>query len=136
MKLISFTHYSTPLHIYKQVKNIFIKPICKFYFSKNNYWYYTESILDIHIFDLQWKDKYNTPRHEQNPSITIILFKKYTFHWEWKFFDSNGKDVSMEYWEAILCYLYYNYPVQKALEYSIWENCKTHEKTKVYEFVK
>ena len=51
-------------------------------------------ILDIYSTDVIWKDKYNTPRHEYDPCISIILFNKWCIGCYWKF-ELNNRDYSM-----------------------------------------
>ena len=74
--------------------------------------YWRGKILDINIYDLYWKDKYNSPRHERDPLIYFCLFSRISL---WIIFgkcyyDEFGEkqNGSMEYWEYILKYLYYS----------------------------
>lgn len=68
--------------------------------------------LDISFLDVHWKDKWDSPRHEQNPVIWFILFKRFHFciNFTIPVIDDMGKivDRSMEYWEYLLDYLYYS----------------------------
>lgn len=68
-------------------------------------------ILEIECFDIMWKDKFNSPRHEISPHISILLFGKFglridTVIW---YSDEFGEKQNgdMEYWEYLLEWLYY-----------------------------
>lgn len=90
-------------------KSPFILPKCYFRFTKNYspfmFCVHHGKLLSITIQDLEWKDKWRTPRHEQNPIISIGLFNKFFFNWEWKPPKFLGDYI--DYWEQILWYLYY-----------------------------
>ena len=61
-----------PLKSYNKIKKYFkaLKPRFKIGFYKGN----GSKILMLNSFDITWKDKWNTPRHEINPRISISLF--------------------------------------------------------------
>ena len=89
--------------ILKSVKNSpFIKPKCYFRFTKDYvpFMFCTHygKFLSIVINDLEWKDKWNIPRHEEDPYISI-----------WKLPEELESTISSneDYWEQILWYLYY-----------------------------
>lgn len=69
-------------------------------------------ILDIHICDVGWKSKFNSPRFESCPQICITLFRKYCFSifLHVSYIDLEGRlcDVDLEYWEYLLDYLYFH----------------------------
>lgn len=74
--------------------------------------YWQGKILDINIHDIEWKDKWNSPRHEFNPLIYICLFGRFSI-WIYPkiyWFDEFGerKSEDMHYWEYLLDYLYYS----------------------------
>lgn len=56
------------------------------------------------MHDVYWKDKYDTPRFEDYPRISITLFNSITFLWYWGLDDVFDND---NYWEQILWYLNY-----------------------------
>lgn len=68
-------------------------------------------ILNLQVSDVQWKDKYDSPRHEYNPCINVNLFNIIGLYIEPKviYIDEFGEkqDGSMEYWEYLLDWLYY-----------------------------
>lgn len=90
-------------------KSPFIQPKCYYKFTRNyapfTFCVHRGKLLSITIQDLEWKDKWRTPRHEENPLISIGLFNKFFFNWEWKPSKDLGDD--MDYWEQVLWYLYY-----------------------------
>lgn len=127
-----FNIYITdPLGTWKQVKEYFIKPKISFKIHKvtkiSGYpyaWYgYLGKILDIHISDVDWKDKYDSPRHERNPIVYICLFRLIAFVINFNVYykDEFGKqqDGNPYYWEYVLEYLHYKN--KKTLKcYSVW----------------
>lgn len=80
-------------------------------------------ILEIDCLDVMWKDKFNSPRHERSPHISILLFRKFgiriDFHID--YYDEFGEKQNgdMEYWEYLLEWLHYK--EKKTLRcYSAW----------------
>lgn len=127
-------YLSNPLKEYNKVKHFFNPLKMKVQFGKtynlggfplylNNLPY----ILYIGCFGVSWKDKYNTPRHEFNPCVNIILFRKWKIYISWNYFE-NGEDRSMEYWEAALMWLYYKkglvYSVKSSIGWKMWDESK------------
>lgn len=78
-------------------------------------------ILDIHIHDVSWKDKYDSPRHERNPIVWICLFRfiAFTIHFNIYYYNEFGEKQGgdMYYWEYLLEWLYYR---QSLTCYSTW----------------
>ena len=112
----------------KAIKGVFIPLQLKFSFNKNycpfmfNCMY--GKLLSISICnEVKWKDKYGTPRHEENPFISIGIFNKYFFNWTWELpphIKSHWIDND-DYWEQALWYLYYcNKDIKKAKETWPW----------------
>lgn len=68
-------------------------------------------IIDINIQDVGWKDKWNSPRHENNPFIFVCLFRKFGFLIQPKIYGINEfgekKEEDIIYWEYLLDYIYY-----------------------------
>lgn len=98
-----------PLETMKKLKGIF-KPL-HIYFkcsrvSSYPAYYYGE-LAPIHIIssDVDWKDKWNTPRFEGPPYIIISLFGC-RFIWYWSF-DREVSGENEDYWEQALWYLNY-----------------------------
>lgn len=89
-------------------------------------------ILDIHVSDVWWKDKFNSPRHEANPHIFICFFKLFGIFIQPKIYSidefGDKKDFDMHYWEYILNYLYYDKGLKQE---SFWEY-----KSKIYSISK
>lgn len=80
-------------------------------------------ILNLHVSDVRWKDKYDSPRHEFSPFININLFNIIGLYVRSRipYLDEFGErqDGSMEYWEYLLDWLYYE--DKKTLKcYSTW----------------
>jgi hypothetical protein len=72
------------------------------------------TILAINSFDVVWKDKYDSPRHEFNPRIEISLFNY--FHWRIDFTLGDDSMDDMVYWETALYWLYYDKTLGEAIE--------------------
>ncbi len=68
-------------------------------------------ILEIDCLDVMWKDKFNSPRHERSPHISILLFQKFGVRVNFyiDYYDEFGEKQNgdMEYWEYLLEWLCY-----------------------------
>lgn len=71
--------------------------------------------IELHCFDVTWKDKYNSPRFEFVPQINLELFKKWQLLLT---FQTTNNDV---YWETILDIIYYNASLPQAIKRNTWE---------------
>lgn len=102
--------YENPLTTYNKVKEYFlpIKPKFQWSFGKLR----KARILEFNSFDLTWKDKFNSPRHEYNPRIFLSLFNYIHLYVEWTLEKDPMDD--MVYWEAILDWMYYGKSLQEA----------------------
>lgn len=111
--------------VLKSIEGVFIKRY--FRFTKNYapfmFCVHRGKLLSITIQDVEWKDKWDTPRHEENPLISIGIFNKFFFNWEWRLskeLESRNFD-NEDYWEQILWYLYYSdKDINKAKETWPW----------------
>lgn len=103
-------YWENPLKTYNKIRNYFlpIKPKFQWTFGFRN----KAKILEINSFDLTWKDKYNSPRHEFNPRMFFSLFNYIHLYINWTL----GKDSmhDMVYWEAALDWIYYGKDLQQA----------------------
>jgi hypothetical protein len=103
---------SNPKKTMNKVREVF-KPLkCKFKFRVNNWypvlWCSKPAYIQIMSYDVQWKDKYDTPRYEYPPAIWIHLFK-WNFIWYWTI------EHDEQYWEQALWYLYYSGTITQEL---------------------
>ena len=92
-----------------KLKGIF-KPL-KCYFKFGKTWHpilYCSKPAFFHIktSDVQWKDKYDTPRYEGPPYIWIHLHK-WNLIWYWDLDLHYGSSEIEQYWEQALWYLHY-----------------------------
>lgn len=103
---------TNPFKLYNKIKTYFrpLKP--KVYFD--NMKGHSAKILEICSFDVTWKDKWNSPRHEFNPRIMISLFNR--FHWRIEFTLGEDYLTDMVYWEAALSWLYYGLSLPDAIK--------------------
>jgi hypothetical protein len=119
-RLINF-HLENPLKTYNKIKKYF-KPLkAKVYIGKT--WGSFAKILDIMCWDVCWKSKWGSPRHEFDPYFKIVLFNTWEFRITWSYINDSGENESMEYWEAALNYLYFNKTLHQAVEEATsWEH--------------
>lgn len=121
-------YIENPLKTWKKAKKYFKKPkISIHFFTHPMYNCPTASfsniakILVILSFDVGWKDKFDSPRHERNPYIWVCFFKRFGFSVNWDIYyeDEFGEldDGSVYYWEYLLDYVYYNKSLKK---YPVW----------------
>lgn len=124
-------YWENPFKTYNKIKKYF-KPI-KPKISLNCYKSSCAKILEFNSFDVLWKDKYDSPRHEQNPRITISIFNYIHIMINFNMSDESLDD--MVYWEAALNWLYYNLSLSKSIDESIgWS--QYNEETKEYNPIK
>lgn len=113
-------YWENPLKTYMKIKRFFLplkpKIRCNFQYYKN-----CAKILEFNSFDVTWKDKYDTPRHELSPYITITLFN--FIHLRVNFVADSDSLSEMVYWEAALYWLYYGKTLQDSVkEASGWSD--------------
>lgn len=139
LNLLGIEINTTQLSILSELKSAFKSPKLHFWCGKRKNFPFLFGFPKGKIFsfikmDLQWKDKYETPRHEENPQISITLFG-FTFLWYWSY---PGKDAweSIETWEQILWYLYYcDKDIKKAEETWPWQDMN-NKSTWIDDYVK
>lgn len=81
--------------------------------------------------ELGWKDKYNTPRYEWEPSFQVWFFKwQFCIHWMPPSIEGDDSRYPDLYWEMILWYLNYcDKDLEKAEKEWGWQDYKTKEST-------
>lgn len=132
MKLFKFT-FENPYKTWWKARKYFKRPRIRLHFfchgfDDEKHWHYNypyafgvemAKILDIGMLDVMWKDKWHSPRHEQNPLIWLTLFGKVgffiTFHITYKDEIGLTADGDDSYWEYLLDYLYYDKDLRKSL---------------------
>lgn len=108
-----------PLKTWKKAKKYFKKPKTTIHFFSNPIYNcpyasynYIAKIIDIRVFDIGWKDKFSTPRHERSPYVWICFFKRFGFsiNWHIYYYNEFGEKQcgDIYYWEYLLDYIYYN----------------------------
>lgn len=105
-------YLENPFKTYNKIKKYFkpLTPKIEIGFGKRN----KAKILEIYSYDLMWKDKYDSPRHEYSPRILISLFNYIHIY---ILFNVNDSFNDMLYWEAALYWLYYKESLQKCVNY-------------------
>lgn len=130
-KFISFS-VENPFYTWWKARKIFKFPKLKFIFmgSKlvtmlhpNKPFQDIAKILDVVMWDISWKDKFDEPRYESPAFLYVSFFRLFGFkvktNIDW--IDECGykNDGDMYYWEYLLDYVYYN---RKLKEVSIWKS--------------
>ena len=145
IKFKLYNEYHNPFYYWWKVRKIFKRPKCHVSIRKNIWFFglpcrkeYYNRFLSINISNLGWKSKYNSPRHEWDPYISIVLFRKWQllilFGYWGKTIDG-VKDLAT--WEAMLDYLYYNIPTDKLINRHTWGSINGEkEVVTIKEFVK
>jgi hypothetical protein len=95
-----------PFKTMKKIKGVF-KPLkCYFKIGKiPTRWCSNPSYITIVSKDVEWKDKWDSPRYENYPFIWIHIFN-INLLWYWELPLHLNKDID-QYWEQALWYLYY-----------------------------
>jgi hypothetical protein len=120
-KYFSF-HIENPLKTWWRARKYFrfprpsIQVFCsKWYILKHRLCVRTDKkILSIDISDLEWKDKFDSPRFEEFPYIFVSLFNFIGFSIDFSGITykdelNNIQDMNVGYWEYLLSYLYYTH---------------------------
>ena len=114
-----------PFKTWWKARKYFKRPKLKFKTFFTSYKTYKQrgKLLEIECFDIMWKDKFNSPRHEISPHISVLLFGKFGFRVDFyiDYYDEFGElqNGDMKYWEYLLDWLYYK--KKKTLKcYSAW----------------
>lgn len=110
-----------PVKTWWKVKKYFKFPNIKFrkYDRKDfDYWYFDRlnKFISFQSYDVQWKSKFNSPRHEYNPIIRLVLFRRIGFILEFTY-----GELDTCTWETILDFLYFE-PFKGNLKESIENN--------------
>lgn len=139
-KLSYFLHYKipfskgwnehhNPLYHWWKAKKYFKFPNIHFYSGKIKWFFgfpikkeYLNRILDIRLSSLGYKTKWDEFRHEWDPYISIVLFRKWQLLlvFNWINDDENSNVRSMATWEALLDHIYYNKSITECINTHIW----------------
>lgn len=125
-----WNEYHNPWYHWWKTRKYFKKPNAHFYKGKVRWFFgfpikdkYLNPIIDIRFNALGWKSKYDSPRHEWDPYISIVFFRKWQLLWIFNWIDKEDKysnTRSMATWEAMLDYLYYNKSLEYCRKNHIW----------------
>ena len=74
--------------------------------------------IELHSYDVTWKDKYDRPVHKWNPYFAITIFRKWIIYWTlcW----SKDYIENMTTWEVILAHNYYNEDIKEYAHTVYW----------------
>lgn len=112
-----------PIKEWLKCWRVFKAPRLKFYAYRDDTdkWYYgwfSRRFFGIWSFGLEYKFKYDEPRHEDNPKIIIKIFNR-IFRID---FVSPDETNDLMYYEAILWYVYKGKNIKQAYFNNIWHN--------------
>lgn len=102
-----------PFGTWWKARKYFKRPKLRFRTFSSSWRAYKQGgrILEFDCLDIMWKDKFNSPRHEISPHISILLFGKFglriDFHIDYEDEFGEKHNGDMEYWEYLLEWLYY-----------------------------
>lgn len=127
--LFSF-YLQNPLRTWWKAKKYFKRPKIEIHFFKDLHrncpyarYDYVARILDIQSYDVMWKSKWNSPRHERSPYVWVCFFRKFGFsiNFHITYIDYKGKiqDGDSFYWEYLLDFLYFRKDLSKV---DLWQN--------------
>lgn len=102
-----------PCKTWWKAREYFKRPKLRFRTFSSSWRLYKQGgrILELDCLDVIWKDKFNSPRHEISPHISILFFRKFglrvDFHIDYEDEFGEKHNGDMEYWEYLLEWLYY-----------------------------
>lgn len=108
-KQFIYLNIVNPWKTMKQLKGVF-KPL-RCYFSSGKtwkpiLWCSNPAWFQIKTSDVDWKDKFDTPRYEGPPYVWIHLYK-WNLIWYWDLDLHYDSSEINQYWEQALWYLHY-----------------------------
>ena len=115
--------YRNPIRTVWKARKVFKFPRIKIYFGKYSGWGYHEIdtfIFSLYSSDVLWKDKYDSPRLEYEPQISIVFFKYLQLYI--RFVSPIPKDpIDDDYYEQMIWFLNYSDgDIKKAKETWPW----------------
>lgn len=108
-----------PFRTWWKARKYFKFPKLKIYTWKYSNRSESSKLLNITFRDIEWKDKWRSPRHEYNPIIQLTFFRKFAI----ELIFTNKVDDTI-YWETILDYLYYSKNIYESVNNNIWKDSK------------
>lgn len=120
--------YSNPLRTIWKCRKWFKMPKIKWYFYKYYKWKNDDTpFIYFESYDVMWKDKFDTPRHEHDPFIKVIFFRLFCVEVKFTYDDIYCNDNT---WEQMLWVLYYcGGDIKKAYKTWPWYNSETKNTT-------
>ena len=137
-KIELWNEYHNPFYVWWKCRKYFTFPSIKTYIGKLTWFFgfpirtdYLNKFVDFRISALGWKDKYDSPRHEENP-LFVLKFFRWKMQLEWT---TNDCLSDVIYWETILDVVYYGKSMRDAIDSNTWDdlhNKKTNLETLGY----
>lgn len=136
-----WNEYHNPLYHWWKGRKYFKRPKAHLHIGNVEWFFgfpcrkdYLNPIIDFRMSGLGWKDKWNTPRHEWDPYISITLFRKWQILWMFNWVNKNDKNSatrSMATWEALLDHIYYKKSILTCIKYHSWNSCLGKDAEKI-----
>lgn len=127
-----WNYWHNPLYHWWKMRKYFKFPKIHFVCQKDFWMFgcpinknYYKPIVDIRFNALGWKDKYDSPRHEHDPFLQIVFFKKYHLVWVFNWITKGDFDEStrnMATWEALLDMMFYKHTITEVRNMHIWSS--------------
>lgn len=122
--------FKNPFYHWWKVRKEFKRPKCHFIFKKDLWFFglyikreYYNKFIHIRTSAVGWKDKYDSPRHEWDPFVQIVFFRKWHMCWVFNWIDPKDPKSyvkSMATWEAILNRIYYSKTLDACIDENTW----------------
>lgn len=111
--------YDDPMYYYNRDSKVYssIKPIPIYLYIGKAYYEKVGSVY-CKLRGLMWKDKFDSPRHEENPQF-IIKFLWWKLQLEWTTRDFLADTI---FWETILDVVYYGKSIKDAIKSNTWND--------------
>ena len=133
--------YHNPLYYWWKARKYFKRPKAHFHCG-NIVWFfgfpcrkdYLNPVIDFRMSSLGWKYKWDTCRHEWDPYISILFFRRWQLLWVFNWVkkeDEFGHIRSMATWEAILDYVHNKFTIEKCIKRHTWEGSKHGEEYEI-----
>ena len=133
--------FHNPYYYWWKVRNLFKRPKAHFHAGETQYFFgfpcnksYLNKVLDIRLSGLGWKSKFDSPRHEWDPYISIVFFRKWQLLWIFNWVDlkeEHSHTRSMATWEAILDIVVFKKGFEETIGRHTWQCYKYGNKVDV-----
>lgn len=128
----TWNEYHNPWYHWWLARKYFKRPKAHFHCGKMIWFFgfpcrrdYLNPIIDFRMSSLGWKNKFYDYRHEWDPYISVVFFRKWQLLWIFNWVNKNDHSShirSMATWEAILDHVFENKDVDWCVKHHIWSS--------------